>query len=256
MLAIKNTIFCDDCLKILPQIPDSSIDLVFTDPPYNEKYKYRGTGFIDYREDYYEFLEKVLIELKRVLKNTGSLYIKHSSRQINKLIPLLNKYFIYRNLIVWISNSQAHPKKNYDSFYEPIYFYTKTDNYIFNKRAEFRAKPPNYWSGCGKEFVGLLNNCFYDIKKIQAGCLKKVEGDTIGHEKLHPCSMPIRLAERIIKVSSNERDIVMDPFAGSCTTAVAAIRTKRNFICIEKEKMYADYGKQRIKNIQYQKLLL
>jgi len=249
---MKNKIFCNDCLEILSQIPDNSIDLIFTDPPYNEKYIYRGTNFIDYRDDYYEFLEKVLIELKRILKDTGSLYIKHSSRQINKIIPLLDKYFTFRNLIIWISNSLAHPKKNYDSFYEPIYFYTKTNNYTFNKRAEYRAKPPNFWSGCGKEFVGLLSNMWYDIKKIQEGCLKKVEGGTIGHEKLHPCSMPIRLAERAIKVSSNEGDIVLDPFAGICTTAVACIKTKRNFICIEKEKLYAGYGKERIENIQYQ----
>lgn len=253
---IINTVICADCLEMLPQIPDNSIDLIFTDPFYNEKYIYRGTNFIDYRDDYYEFLEKVLIELKRVLKDTGSLYIKHSSRQINKMIPLLNKYFIFRNLVVWISNSLAHPKMNYDSFYEPIYFYTKTDNYTFNKRAEYRTKPPNYWSGCGKEFVGLLSNCWYDIKKIQAGCLKKVEGGTIGHEKLHPCSMPIRLAERAIKVSSNEGDIILDPFLGSGTTAVACIKTKRNFIGIDKEKLYADYAKERIKNVQYQEELL
>lgn len=243
----KNKIICGDALEVLRQIPDNSVDLVLTDPPYNENYKYRGSNFKDKREDYYEFLEIIFTEIKRVLKNNGSFYLKHSSRQINKTIPLLNKYFIFRNLIVWISNSQAHPKMNYDSYYEPIYFYTKSNEYIFNKRAELREKPPNYWSGEGKGFIGLLVNCFYDIKKIQAGCLRNVEGGKIGNEKLHSCSMPIKLAERIMKVSSNENDLILDPFIGSGTTAVACKKLGRNYIGIELNPEYIKIAETRIK---------
>src|SRR3990167_4292356 len=105
---ITNKIFVGDCLEELKKLPDESIDLVLTDPPYNENYQYRNSDFKDKRNDYYEFLEKAFIELKRILKDNGSFYLKHSSRQIDKLIPLLNKHFIFRNLIIWISNSQAH----------------------------------------------------------------------------------------------------------------------------------------------------
>lgn len=242
-----NKIICGDCLEIMKDIPDKSVDLVLTDPPYNEDYKYRNSNFKDKRDDYYEFLEKVFIELKRILKDNGSFYLKHSSKQIDKLIPLLNKHFMFRNLIIWISNSQAHPKMNYDSYYEPIYFYTKTDKYIFNKRAELREKPPNYWSGEGKEFIGLLVNCWYDIKKIQAGCLRKVEGGKIGKEKPHPCSMPEKLAQRIIKVSSNKNDLILDPFLGSGTTAVACKHLKRNFIGIEISPDYCKIASERLR---------
>jgi len=249
MKDIINKVHCEDCLEFMKHIPDKSIDLVLTDPPYNEGYKYRGSNYQDKRNDYYEFLETVIIEIKRMLKNSGSFYLKHSSRQINKIVPLLNKHFIFRNLIIWISNSQAHPKLNYDSYYEPIYFYTKSDEYIFNKRAELREKPPTYWSGEGKEFIGLLVNCFYDIKKIHAGCLRKVEGGKIGKEKLHPCSMPERLAQRLIKVSSNKGDLILDPFLGSGTTAIACKELNRNFIGIEINPIYVEISKNRLAQI-------
>ena len=245
-----NRIICDDCLNVLREIPDESIDLVFTDPPYNEKYHYRDSSYFDYREDYYDFLRDILIECKRILKSNGSLYLKHSSRQINKLIPLLNENFKFRNLIIWISNSLAHPKTNYDSYYEPLYYYTKSDDYTFNKKAELRDKPPNYWSGEGKKFVGLLCNCWYDIKKIQAGCLRKVEGGTKNKKKLHPCSMPERLVERAIKVSSNENDIVLDPFLGSGTPAIISKTLNRRFIGIESDREYCDNAIERLKIIQ------
>ena len=244
-----NKIINDDCLEVMREIPNESIDLIFTDPPYNEKYHYRDSSYIDYREDYYDFLRNVLIESKRVLKSNGSIYIKHSSRQIDKIIPLMNENFEFRNLIIWISNSLAHPSKNYDSYYEPLYFYTKSDDYAFNKKAEFRDKPPNYWSGEGKEFVGLLCNCWYDIKKIQAGCLRNVEGGTKNKMKLHPCSMPERLVERAIKVSSNENDMILDPFLGSGTVAIVCRKLNRRFIGIEIENDYCDIANQRLNDL-------
>jgi DNA modification methylase len=76
-----------DCLEGLKQIDTESVDLVLTDPPYNENYKYRNSSFVDYREDYYAFLTDVFQECKRILKPTGSIYVKHSSRQI-QTVPL------------------------------------------------------------------------------------------------------------------------------------------------------------------------
>jgi len=241
-----------DCLEIMPEI--EPVDLVLTDPPYNENFHYRGSNFVDYREDYFDFLKTVLSGANNILKNTGSVYFKHSSRQINKIFPILESYFKFRNLIIWISNSQAHPKLNYDSYYEPIYFYTKTDNYIFNKRAELRDRPKDYWSGEGKEFIGLITNCWYDIKKIQAGCLNP-EGGKEDNLKLHPCSMPVALASRAINISTNKKDIVLDMFSGSGTTAVACEKLNRRWIGIEISEEYCKIAKQRIKQELSQKKL-
>jgi len=237
-------IYNRDCRSVLPLIPDKSIDLVLTDPPYNENYNYRGSGFVDYREDYYIWLEQLLIECKRLLTDIASIYLKHSSRQIDKMVPLLNKYFIYRNLIIWISNSQAHPQSNYDSYYEPIYYYTKNADFIFNKRAELRKMPKDYWSGEGKEFIGLLVNCWYDIPKIQAGCLTP-EGLHTGTKKAHPASMPNRLADRILNVSTKPNNLILDPFLGSGTTAYCAKKLGRKCIGIEIEEKYCEIAVKR-----------
>jgi DNA modification methylase len=239
-------IICGDCLTILRQLPDKCVDLVFTDPPYNEGYDYRTDVFKDKREDYYEFLDAVFSEIYRILKDTGSFYLKHSPRQIDRIIPMLNKYFIYRNLIIWTNSSQGHPKANYDFYYEPIYFYTKSDKYTFNKRAEFRAEPPDHWDGWNRPFVGYLVNVFYDIKKIRAGCIRKVEGGAMNNRKLHPCNMPVRLAERIIKCSSNEGDIVLDPFVGSGTTAVACKKLNRHYIGIDINPDFCEMALKRL----------
>ncbi len=120
--------------------------------------------------------------------------------------------------------------------------------------AELRKQPPNYWSGEGKAFVGLLTNCFYDIKKV-AGCLSNVEGGTESNKKPHPCSMPIRLAERIIKVSSNEEATILDPFMGSGTTGVACVQLNRNFIGYEISPDYFKIAEKRIGEAKAQKKL-
>jgi len=237
-------IYNADCRLVLPLIPDKSIDLVLTDPPYNENYNYRGSDFKDYRSDYYIWLEQLLISSKNLLTDKGSLYLKHSSRQIDRILPILSKYFVFRNLIIWISNSQAHPKDNYDSYYEPIYYFTKGNDYIFNKRCEFREQPKDYWSGEGKEFIGLLVNCWYDIPKVQAGCLTP-EGIHSETEKSHPSSMPVRLAERIVNVSSESDSLVLDLFLGSGTTALAAKILGRKCIGIEIEEKYCEIAAKR-----------
>jgi len=243
-------IYREDCVKGMKKLPDESIDLIFTDPPYNENYKYRDSHFIDYRSDYYTFIDRVLRECKRILKPTGSIYLKHSSRQIGKIISILNKYFIFRNLIIWTSQSQSHPENNYDSSYEPLYFYSKTDNYIFHKRIQMRSKPYKYWSGKKIAFIGLMNN-IWNIKKENTGCIRsKNEKEK---SKDFPCSMPVGLPYRAIIFSSNENNIVLDPFIGSGTTAIACIKSKRHYIGYEIDESYYNLAKSKIdkeKNIQ------
>ena len=212
-------------------------DMLFTDPPYNEGYGYRFSDFKDVSETYWQDLTTAFSLINKHLSKHASLYVKHSSRQIPLMIDFLEQFYQIRNVIIWISNSQAHPQKNYDSYYEPIYFCTFGDDYIFNKEAELRERPKDYWSGEGKEFVGLLVNVWYDIQKDQAGCLTP-EIPTIKHQKIHPCSMPTRLPERAIKVSTNEENIVLDLFGGSGSTLMACEQTGRHCYMMEIDPRY------------------
>lgn len=241
-----NKIYQGDCLELMKQIEDNSIDLVVTDPPYNENYNY--DGYKDFREDYYTFLEEVIIELKRVLKEGGSIYLKHSSKQIDKVFPLLLKHFNFVNLICWLNQSQGHPNLNYESSFEPIYFFSKGDVRVFNKLAEQRPKPKGWWATSYKDYVGLIGNVWFDIKARKGGCVNKMseERSKDNNFKLHPCSMPIELARRCINFSSKEGDIVLDCFIGSGTTAVACKQTNRRFIGMELVEKYVNICRRRL----------
>lgn len=241
-----NKIYQGDCLDLLRTFPNECIDMILTDPPYNENYNYGE--YNDFREDYYDFLEMVLIEIKRVLKDGGCIYLKHSSKQIDKVFPLLLKYFNFINLICWLNPSQGHPKLNYESSYEPIYFFSKGKINIFNKLAEQRPKPKGWWSTEYKDYVGLIGNVWFDIKSKKGGCVNKIsdERSKENNYKLHPCSMPIELARRCIKFSSREGDIVLDCFIGSGTTAIACKQTNRKYIGIELIKKYIDIANKRL----------
>jgi site-specific DNA-methyltransferase (adenine-specific) len=220
-------------------------DMVFTDPPYGENYDYRGNDYYEDSPDgYWEWMSITFDILDNILSDGASLYVKHSSRKIMNTAYFLDKRYEIRNLIIWISNSQAHPDNNYDSYYEPIFYCSVGNPKTFNKRAELREKPKDYWSGEGKEFVGLLTNCWYDIPKQQAGLLNP-EGGKDGNVKIHSCSMPEKLATRGINVSSNENDIIYDPFLGSGTTLIACERLNRKCRAIEISPAYVAVAIQR-----------
>jgi len=244
-----NKILCGDCIEIMKEIPDNCADMLFTDPPYNKKYPYRN--YKDNRIDYWDWLKNVFIEINRILKKTSSIYVKQDLDNLYNMMTILNNISDYKNIITWKNQSQGHPKANYDKFAEIILFYTKGQYPIFNTFAERRVKPENYWSGCGKIFKGKMSNYWDDIMPVYSDCSKKREGaiDPTTNKKLHPCQMPIGLAKRAIRFSSNEGDTVLDPFVGSGVTAIACKELGRKYIGIDNEYLYCELSRRQIKAI-------
>ncbi len=241
-----NKIICGDCLEILKSIPDKSVDLVVTDPPYNKNYPYKN--YNDNRIDYWDWLQNIFMEISRILKLNSSIYVKQDLDNLYNMMTILNNIASYKNIINWKNQSQGHPKNNYDKFAEVILFYT-IGSPVFNTYAEKRIKPDNYWSGSGKIFKGKMSNYWDDIKPINSGCVKNNEAelDIKTNKKLHSCQMPIALAKRCINFSSNKNDIVLDPFLGSGTTAVAAKSFGRRYIGIEISPEYCEIARKRVK---------
>ena len=243
-----NKIICGDNREIMFNMPDNSVDLIFTDPPYNKNYPYKD--YNDNRIDYWDWLQNIFIEINRVLKPNSSIYVKQDLDNIYNMMTILNKIADYKNVINWKNQSQGHPPSNYDKFAEIILFYTKGKP-IFNTYAEKRIKPENYWSGCGKIFKGKMSNYWDDIKPVFSGCVhnKEAEIDIKTNKKYHSCQMPTGIAKRAILFSSNKGDIILDPFVGSGTTAVACIELKRKYIGIDNNKEYCEIATKRIKAI-------
>ena len=238
-----------DFLEIAKEIDSDSVDLVFADPPFNISKKY--TNFEDNlsRKDYITWTDKWLEECFRILKNTGSIYVMNIQENVWFIQKKLEELgMLFRNIIVW-KNSSMPVKSRFCINYQPIIFFTKSSKYTFNYDAQKHYSDAVLpW---GKKNNGnLMIDYWNDIPFLSGGCIAAKESILIEgtKRKAHVCQLPIALIKRMILFSTNENDIVLDPFAGSFTTAIAALETKRNYICVEKIDEYYDLGKKRINN--------
>ena len=224
-----NEIILGDCFEKLKDIPDNSIDLVITSPPYDN---IEGSGYSKGKKDvlflklYSEFFGKVLSEIHRVLKPTGQLYLNLKSGTINKTLVTPHwieflesfKKFKFKSYIIWkYSGSFDSTKVRFHLDYEIIYHLSKTDDItIYHDEGE---KDP-------------LTSVWYIPHFIK--------------DRLHPVQMPEAVAERIIKRGSKVGDVVLDPFVGSGTSVVIAKRLNRSYIGIEIDPKYVSITKKRL----------
>ena len=213
-----------DCLEIMKDIPDESIDLVVTDPPYliNYKTNYRKDKTHRFTKEIIgenspEVISKAIKEFYRVMKNDTALYIFCSPDKIDFFKKEVEKYFKIKNIIIWKKNN-----------------WTAGDLYAqFGKQYEMiilankgRAK-----------FNGKRISDIWEFDKV------------VGKKQLHQNQKPVNLLEQCILKHTNENDTVLDAFMGSGSTGVACINTNRNFIGIELDEEYFNIAKKRIEEV-------
>ncbi len=253
-----NRIYCGDCLDLMKEMPDKSVDLIFTDLPFNVGKKYGKDTTKDRRDDYYDWCEQWIGEGFRVLKDTGTFYLMTIPRHLEKKFPMMGKYGHFINLINWRNVSASPDERRFWGSTQPILVYGKTENYKFNQYAVTRRIPKENqrWGGYTTHAKGQLLDYWDDIPFIYAGRVHHKEAviKPGTNSKVHPAQMPIGLPERAILFSSDVGDIVLDPFHGSGSTAVAAVRTKRAFIGIEKEQEFVDLGNMRLEKVNNHKI--
>ncbi len=246
------TLYLGDCLDFLKQIPDKSIQLIVTSPPYNIGKEYEKK--LDIKE-YVSQQSQVIDECVRVLKDEGSICWEVGNYVDNgEIIPLdILLYDCFksnglklRNRIVWHFDHGLHCSKRFSGRYETILWFTKTDNYIFNLDAvRIPQKYPGkkYYKGpnVGKYSSnpkGKNPSDVWDIPNVKSNHIEKT---------CHPCQFPIALVQRLVLALSNEQDIVFDPFLGVGSTAVAGIINKRKVAGSEIVKKYYDIACERLK---------
>jgi site-specific DNA-methyltransferase (adenine-specific) len=231
-----------DCLDLLTEIDDKSINLIFADPPYNLSGKNNVTcksgkkvkchkGTWDLIEDIDKFNLEWITECVRVLKDEGTIWISgtlHNHPSIGFLLKKLDLWII--NDIIWykpnapplLQTTRMAPST------ELIWLAAKSKKYYFDYEL---GKIMNK----GKQMRNLWNLT------------------TTRHITKHPTEKPEKLLERIILLGSKQGDIVLDPFMGSGTTGVVAKRFERKFIGIEKDPEYYTIASKRIENTKVQK---
>ena len=258
MLSITaNAIFYGDNLPILKEIPDSSIQLIYIDPPFNtgkeqsrlqlktardengDRTGFKGQryktirigkrGFSDSFDDFLAFLEPRLEEVKRILTPNGSLYFHIDYREVHYCKVLLDQIFgreCFLNEIIWAYDYGARTKRKWPAKHDNILWYVKDpENYIFNYE-EIERIPYMAPGLVGPE------------KAARGKTPTDVWWHTIvsptGKEKTgYPTQKPLGIIKRIVQASSRPGDIVMDFFAGSGTVGEAAIQLGRKFVLID-----------------------
>ena len=255
-----NIIYNDDCIKILEEkIEEKSINLVFADPPYNLsgsnlnlKNNKTGGAFYKVNEDwdkftddeYLHFTEKWMSLCHKALAENGSFYISCTQHNIGELILIGKKLGLKLNNILTWYKTNAMPnitKRTFTHSTEFVLWFVRGKNWTFNYDEVKEFNPNKTKSGQDKQMRDFLD--FIEIPIVQGNERLKLENG----RALHPTQKPEKLLELIILASSNENDIVLDPFIGSGTTAVVAQKLKRNFIGVEMNKEYYSRAIQRIK---------
>ncbi|MDD3535904.1 MAG: adenine-specific DNA-methyltransferase [Candidatus Cloacimonetes bacterium] len=244
-----NTIYHGDALDVLAkEIEDSSMDLIFVDPPYNIGKKFGS--FLDKwntLDDYLLWSYKWIDQCIRALKPTGSMYIMTSTQAMPYFDIYISKRLKVLSRIVWHYDSSGVQAKNYfGSLYEPILHCVKSpNNYVFNSQdilveaktgskrnlIDYRKPEPKPYNN-----FKVPGNVWY---------FPRVRYRMDEYEE-HPSQKPEVLLERIIKASSNAGDYVLDPFAGTFTTGSVAKKLNRQFIGIEEQYEYIKTGLRRV----------
>jgi site-specific DNA-methyltransferase (adenine-specific) len=221
MKATKNTtLFLGDALERMRGIPDHSVDLIVTDPPYgislSKGYK-KGARQLINGDDGFSvmfFMDDFFTEYKRILKEEGALYIFTRFDVLPYWWIKLKRYFDVKNQIIWAKGGggMGDLHGSYAPNYEVIIFAT-TGNH---------------------KLRGTREGCVWDIPKCK--------------QEFHETQKPVELIERMILHSSDPGQVVLDPFMGSGTTGIACINTRRKFIGIELDPNYYDVAKHRTIN--------
>ncbi len=257
-----------DCLTILKKIPKESVDLIFTDPPYNQRIPYVKKDFNDNQkpEAYLDWLKERLFEMHRVLKPEGSMYIMNYPEWNARILPFIENELgmKLRRWIVWhYPTNVGHSKSNWTRSHRSILFLVKGKDYTFNKDETLQPyKNPEVGKikrliesgslGRGAYDTLDLNDLYeilgtkdYPKDVIKKNLLKNVRPE---RKTWHACQLPPELIEIFIRVSSNPGDTVLDPFSGTFTTSMVAKKLGRKSIGIELSKSYAKWGKSRLKD--------
>ena len=241
----RNSITNKDCLKFLKTIPDKSVDLVLTDPPYNIGFD-GGKGWDKWEteQDYLDWCMEWSRECIRVLKDERMFVVWGTLKTDTFLRYKLNLNKIdgifSQNEIIWSYNWGGRSKDNFARKHEYAWCYSTGKKFLFNGDDVRVERKVGKNLRTGKEYTkGTIPTCVWEKNN------HTTSEDYCGW---HPTTKNIEILERIIRAYSNENDLVLDCFMGSGSTAIACKKTNRDYIGCELDKEYISKAIKRIKS--------
>ena len=239
-----------DTFEILSLMPEKFIDLLIVDPPYNIDKDFHGNKFKKSADGIYEEYTKAWIErVLPLLKNTASIYVCCDWKSSIVIASVLKRYFIIQNRITWQREKGRGALYNWKNGMEDIWFATVSKDYTFNVDAvktrrrvvapyKIDGKPKDWEETDEGNFRNTHPSNFWDDISIPYWSMPE--------NTAHPTQKPEKLLAKLVLASSNEKDIVFDPFLGSGSTSVCAKKLGRHYVGIEQNEQYCVWAEKRL----------
>lgn len=241
-----------DTFDVLSRLPRAFADLIIIDPPYNLNKDFHGNKFRKSNDDEYEkYTEEYIEKIIPLLKENASLYVCCDWESSMVIGRVLKKYLNVQNRITWQREKGRGALTNWKNGMEDIWFATKSRDYTFNidavkvrKKvvAPYReeGKPKDWEETEDGNFRNTYPSNFWDDISIPYWSMPE--------NTAHPTQKPEKLLAKLILASSNEGDVVFDPFLGSGSTSVAAKKLGRHYVGIEQNEQYCVWAEKRLED--------
>ncbi len=250
--ALLDQVILGDCIQVLKTLPEKSVDLIFADPPYNLQLSHElfrpnmtrvdgvDEAWDQFKsfEDYDTFTRTWLTECRRVLKDTGTIWVIGSYHNIYRVGGIL------QDLGYWILNDVVWIKSNPTPNFRGVRFTNATETLLWSQKKKGARYTFNHHA------MKSLNDDLQMRSDWEIPICSGKERLRVHGGKAHPTQKPEALLYRVILSSSNPGDTVLDPFFGTGTTGAVAKRLQRHWIGIERDPNYAELARQRIEGLE------
>lgn len=257
-LIIDKTII-GDTFKILSMLPRGFVDLLVVDPPYNLDKDFHGQQFKKISDEaYQEYTESWISKVKPLLKETASIYVCCDWASSSVIGNVLKNHFYLQNRITWQREKGRGALSNWKNGMEDIWFATNSKSYTFNVESvkvrrkviapyKVDGKPKDWEETADGNFRNTYPSNFWDDISIPYWSMPE--------NTAHPTQKPEKLLAKLILASSNQGDVVLDPFLGSGSTSVTAKKLGRHYVGIEMNEQYCVWAEKRIEMAEIDKTI-
>lgn len=252
-----------DCINALSEVPEGTVDLVFADPPFNIGYEYDVYDDAKDSQSYLSWSREWISAVRQVLKPNGTFWLAIGDEYAAELKVLSQELgFHCRSWVIWYYTFGVNCKKKFNRSHAHLFhFVVNPKEFTFNRKAvavpsarqlvyaDSRANPEGRLPD--DTWVLRPQDCFGGLTPDEdTWYFPRVAGTFKERAGFHGCQMPEQLLGRIIRVSSNVGDIVLDPFSGSATTLAVAKKLDRHYLGFELSEDYVERGRNRLYSIE------
>jgi site-specific DNA-methyltransferase (adenine-specific) len=237
-----NQIVRGDCVKVLSKLDEPVADLIFADPPFNIGYKYDVYEDRKAYDEYYQWTKTWMRAcVEKALKPTGSFWVAIGDEYAAEVRIIGRELGLHlRNWVIWHYTFGQSTKKKFARSHAHLFYWTRDPSgFTFNDMAvRIPSARQTTYADKRANPKGKLPDDVWSFSRVCGTFKERVSW--------HPCQMPERLLERIVKVSSSPGDVVLDPFSGSGTTCAVAARLGRKYVGIDLSESYVSNATERI----------